>query len=356
MTVRKLTDGSTNPWLVEVYPQGRSGPRKRKRFVTKGEAVAWERFILDEHQAKPWLGKDAKEHRTLQELIDLWYKLHGQTLKRSEVRLAKLQIICNGMGNPKAIDITPSMWAHYRAKRMAGEIDNGWNVGAKKAITARTVNQELAFLKAVFGELIRLGEWQHAHPLQMTTSIKTPDSEMTFLQPGQIAELLHAAQKYPNPDLVLIIKVCLATGARWREAEALTTSQVTPYRITYTNTKGNKNRTVPISPVLYDELMGCVKGGGLFTPCYLDFGRALKTTGIELPEGQLTHVLRHTFASHFMMNGGNILVLQKILGHANIRDTMRYAHFAPDHLEEAARLNPLEQWRQSGGVASDYGL
>ncbi|MFM5138452.1 phage integrase [Aeromonas rivipollensis] len=349
MTVRKLADGSTNPWLVEIYPQGRSGPRKRKRFATKGEALAWERFILDEHQAKPWLGQEAKEHRTLQELIDLWFKLHGQTLKRNHVRLAKLQIICNGMGNPKAIDVTPKMWAHYRAKRMAGEIDNGWNVGEKKAITARTVNQELAFIKAVFGELIRLGEWQHPHPLQTTTAIKTPDPEMTFLQPGQIGELLQAAQQYPNPDLVLIIKICLATGARWREAEALTTSQVTQYRITYTNTKGNKNRTVPISQLLYGELMTGEKGGSLFKPCYLDFGRALKTTGIELPDGQLTHVLRHTFASHFMMNGGNILVLQKILGHANIRDTMRYAHFAPDHLEEASRLNPLEMWRQNGG-------
>ncbi|HHU8812007.1 TPA: site-specific integrase, partial [Escherichia coli] len=42
-----------------------------------------------------------------------------------------------------------------------------------------------------------------------------------------------------------------------------------------------------------------------------------------------------------MMNGGNILVLQKILGHANIRETMKYAHFAPDHLEQAVTLNPL---------------
>ena len=42
-----------------------------------------------------------------------------------------------------------------------------------------------------------------------------------------------------------------------------------------------------------------------------------------------------------MMNGGNILVLQRILGHANIRETMRYAHFAPDHLEDAVTLNPL---------------
>ncbi len=65
-------------------------------------------------------------------------------------------------------------------------------------------------------------------------------------------------------------------------------------------------------------------------------------TELELPSGQLTHVLRHTFASHFMMNGGNILVLQKILGHADITMTMRYAHFAPSHLEDAVRLNPLK--------------
>jgi site-specific recombinase XerD len=64
-------------------------------------------------------------------------------------------------------------------------------------------------------------------------------------------------------------------------------------------------------------------------------------SGLTLPKGQLTHVLRHTFASHFMMNGGNILVLQKILGHANLTMTMRYAHLAPEHLQEAKTLNPL---------------
>ncbi|MEM8341802.1 site-specific integrase, partial [Morganella morganii] len=45
--------------------------------------------------------------------------------------------------------------------------------------------------------------------------------------------------------------------------------------------------------------------------------------------------------SHFIMNGGNILVLQKILGHSDIKMTMRYAYFLPDHLEDAVRLNPL---------------
>ena len=36
MTVRNTKDGSKKPWLAEVYPEGREGPRKRKKFATKG--------------------------------------------------------------------------------------------------------------------------------------------------------------------------------------------------------------------------------------------------------------------------------------------------------------------------------
>jgi len=75
------------------------------------------------------------------------------------------------------------------------------------------------------------------------------------------------------------------------------------------------------------------------------FIRALKHTAIDVTfkkaKGQAAHVLRHTFASHFMMNGGNILTLQKVLGHSDIKMTMRYSHLSPDFLEEATRLNPL---------------
>lgn len=53
------------------------------------------------------------------------------------------------------------------------------------------------------------------------------------------------------------------------------------------------------------------------------------------------HGLRHTFASHFIQNGGNILTLQKILGHSSLAMTMRYAHLAPDHLVDAVRFGPL---------------
>jgi site-specific recombinase XerD len=52
-------------------------------------------------------------------------------------------------------------------------------------------------------------------------------------------------------------------------------------------------------------------GFRLFSDCYFQFLAVMDKTSIVLPRGQLTHVLRHTFAAHFMMAGGNILALQK---------------------------------------------
>lgn len=78
-----------------------------------------------------------------------------------------------------------------------------------------------------------------------------------------------------------------------------------------------------------------------FTPAYNTFRRSVEAIGLELPEGQLTHVLRHTFASHYMMNGGDILTLQRVLGHASLAMTMKYAHFSPGHMAEVVSLNPL---------------
>lgn len=46
------------------------------------------------------------------------------------------------------------------------------------------------------------------------------------------------------------------------------------------------------------------------------------------------HDLRHTFASHFVMNGGDIYKLQKILGHQSISMTERYSHLAPHAFEK----------------------
>ncbi|WP_408607567.1 tyrosine-type recombinase/integrase [Halovibrio salipaludis] len=80
--------------------------------------------------------------------------------------------------------------------------------------------------------------------------------------------------------------------------------------------------------------------GSFGTSTISAFRRTVRRAELTLPKGQCAHILRHTFASHFMMNGGNIFPLQRILGHASISMTMRYAHLSPDHLEDAVRFNP----------------
>ncbi|MDP9768941.1 UNVERIFIED_ORG: integrase [Atlantibacter hermannii] len=336
MAVKKLPSGE---WLCDFRVDGRDSRRVRKRFATKGEAVSYEQYYRDEAQNKPWLS-EKEDRRKLSELIMLWHNLHGQALVANRSRLAKLKIVCNGMGDPVASQITAKDWAHYRDRRLRGEIDNGFHKDKNKWIAKPiTVNREQHYLDAVFNELKRLGEWSLPNPLEGIRIFKEAEKEMSWLTLEQILQLLDACKRYGKEDLTMIVRVCLATGARWSEAERLTRSQLSPCKLTFTKTKGKKNRTVPIPKYLYEELVN--RQGRMFKPCYQDFKKMLLLTNIELTEGQKTHVLRHTFGAHFMMQGGNILVLQKILGHANIRETMKYSHFAPDHLEQAVELNPL---------------
>ncbi|MDF2914264.1 site-specific integrase [Pantoea sp.] len=348
MTVTKQKNGK---WLAQIFPNGRDGKRIRKQFNTKGEAEAYEDYERKKTEDKPWLG-EKEDRRKLSELIQLWHNLHGQSLTASKLRLAKLKIVCRGLGDPIASRITTKDWAHYRDQRLSGKIDNGYHANPQKWIAQPiTVNREQYYLEAVFNELRRLGEWKLPNPLEGIRPFKEKEKEMSWLTDGQIKTLLKACDSFGNINLTLIVKICLATGARWREAENLTRSQLSPYKITFIKTKGGKNRTVPIPRWLYDELSPLKDK--MFQPCYKAFSEMLNIANIQLADGQNTHVLRHTFASHFMMNGGNILVLQRILGHANIRETMRYAHFAPDHLEEAAQLNPIAGYSGSNVAAED---
>jgi len=224
---------------------------------------------------------------------------------------------------------------------MAGHInvvDNRWQKGAP---SVSTLNSELARFKAVFSKLKELGEWDLPHPLEELKPFREAEREMAFIPKEKLPQLIELVAQHNRSDMLKIVKICLATGARWNEAAQLRGSQLSKYKITYTNTKTKKNRTVPISNALYEEIYK-PSSGKLFEECYTPFCYILKNKlGIYLPKGQASHVLRHTFASHFMMNGGNILVLRDVLGHADISMTMRYAHFAPDHLAETIEKNPL---------------
>lgn len=62
---------------------------------------------------------------------------------------------------------------------------------------------------------------------------------MAFLTKEQIVNLLKECENSTVPELATVVRLCLATGARWSEAESLTHTQVMPYKVTTQKPKGS---------------------------------------------------------------------------------------------------------------------
>lgn len=319
VTARKVNSG----WMADFYINGQ---RIRKQgFATKSAAIRYEQDYLGQFAVT---GRPLDDRLT--DLIHVWFDLHGQTLKDSKTRLSRTLAIANRMGNPYASDFTALVWSEYRAKRLT-------------EVSASTVNHEQRYLSAVFSELIRLGAWSFANPLDRVRQIKIDEVELQYLELDQVKQLLQSCKESLNNHTYPVTLICLATGSRWGEAESLTRSQLTNGKIHFHRTKNGKSRSVPVPEnVIESALKNAMPYGRLFTSCRSAFRCAYLRCGFNTPQ-QLTHILRHTFASHFMMAGGNILTLQRILGHGDIKMTMRYAHLSPDHLNAAIKLSPLAQ-------------
>ena len=93
----------------------------------------------------------------------------------------------------------------------------------------------------------------------------------------------------------------------------------------------NPGLVFPILPILAESKPGRPHMGR--AQDMLGLPELLSAAGLR-PLTRPWHTLRHTFASHYVMNGGNILALQKILGHSDVKMTLIYAHLAPDYLAD----------------------
>lgn len=322
---------SNGKWKVDERPNGAKGKRIRKTFNSHAEAARFEAFILGQAaQNLPWNPAPRSSLR-LSVLVAKWFELHGTLLSDGERRLVILNNVTDSLGDPIAHTLTEADFMKYRANSDRAP---------------KTLNNQLGYLNAVFNKLKRAKVIDYPSPLQSLEFIKYERREMEYLELDQIDELLDATQNDENKDVYLCTWLCLDTGARWGEGETMKRVMVRQkkggYSVTFTDTKGKKTRTVPIRRALYDALRKHnAPNDRVFERCMRQFNRVSLNLSFKFPPRQNTHILRHTFASHFIMNGGNILVLQKILGHKDIKETMRYAHLAPGHLETAITLGPM---------------
>ncbi|EPE9509044.1 phage integrase [Escherichia coli] len=320
MSIKKLEGGQ---YEVDVWPRGRNGKRIRRRFEKKQEAVLFERYVLANADKKEWLGASV-DRRTLSELLDTWWLLYGQTQENGEIEKRHLNKTIRALGDPAVNRLNKRMIAQHRSQRL------------EDGISAATINRDIYRLSGMFSTLIKLEEFRKENPCKGLEPLKEAPPAMTYLAKSEISKLLDTL----TGDDRRVALLCLSTGARWGEGSTLRGEQVNHWRVTFLKTKNGKKRTVPISEELEKEIKTS-DTGPLFKVDYENFCERLRLVKPDLPRGQATHVLRHTFASWFMMNGGNIIALQQILGHASIQQTMVYAHLAPDYLQHAVTLNPL---------------
>ena len=321
-------------WKVDLRPQGHQGKRIRRSFDTRAEALRFEAFVTNEaSQGREW-NPTAPDNRRFSDLIELWYETHGYFLKEGKRRRSALLAVAEAMKDPIAATMTGMDFTRYRKNKTV----NG------KPANPKTLNNHLGYCNAVFNELIRTDHINYDNPFGKIRPVKLSDRELSYLSAPQITELLAKAKASRNPHLYPMSLLCLSTGCRWGEAANLTRSRVKNGTVTFTDTKGKRNRTIPISDQLEKMLLAHNRKGGdrLFTDSSMvAFDRLALKLSFKLPTGQSTHILRHTYAAYFVQNGGDILTLKDILGHVDIKMTMRYAHLAPDHLALAKTINPV---------------
>jgi integrase len=197
----------------------------------------------------------------------------------------------------------------------------------------------------------------------MNIRLPRPDLKLhKFWVQNEITKYLTAPSTMESP-VYYISAVAIETGMRLAELCGLCWDRVDFRRnlihVTRTrdktgvkdSTKTKLSRIIPMTTMvrnlltdLFDqrepdcEYVFTGKKGGP-----IPYGHIYRQFGIAQAEASIKnkirfHDLRHTFASNYVMSGGNVFDLQKLLGHTKIEMTMIYAHLSPNHLQGSLRF------------------
>jgi integrase len=227
-----------------------------------------------------------------------------------------------------------------------------------------TVGNVLRQLGRVFswGMTLELCPHNPCKGVERPTAASTPD----FLSKEEVCRLLEAAEKRIGTTpmahkLYVAIAIAVHTGLRkgellglrWTDLD-LQTRRLTVARSYRGTPKSGKARHLRLPKELLPVLMAwrplcppspdnAVVPSGLSASrvggpeCMLGVRELMAAIGLRRFAHPF-HILRHTYASHFVMAGGNLLALQRILGHKDPKVTMIYAHLAPDFLGDQMDL------------------
>ena len=237
-------------------------------------------------------------------------------------------------------DLTAGRISAYRERRLSAMSMRRKDAeGNPTPLSAASINRPLALLR----HLLRLArdEWGVLTEVPRIKLEREPEGRIKWLEPDEEARLLSACADSDNPHLLPIVTVALESGMRYSEIMGMEWERVDLSRgvIRLERTKSGRRREVPMRQAVYDVLVSLSgpRQGRVWPEQSIRTAWETAVERAKLDDWRF-HDCRHHFASWFMMRGGNLLALSKILGHAKVSMTEKYAHLAPDHLRaEIAR-------------------
>ena len=174
---------------------------------------------------------------------------------------------------------------------------------------------------------------------------KRPQRIPELLTVGEVARIIAECKKLRDRTL---LQTCYGCGLRVSELVALKVRHIDgePKLLRIEQAKGAKDRYIRLSDRLLAHLrvywQACRPREWLFVSHYREYATPLTITtvqkifkdakakaGIEKVGG--IHSLRHAYATHQLNQGMPIQMLQKMLGHSDIRSTLRYLHWVPQY-------------------------
>jgi integrase len=209
--------------------------------------------------------------------------------------------------------------------------------------TPATANRHLATLKHMFTMAVEweLVEEEVLKRIRRVKFEKEDNERIRFLAKDELHALLKACAKSP-PYLRPIIITAVNTGLRKSNILSLKWEDNIDLKhgfILLPKTKNGSKLETPINQTLRETLKNLPRRldspyvftdseGKKIKDIKRSFKSALRRAGIK---DFRFHDLRHTFASHLVMAGVDIVTVRKLMGHKSIKMTLRYAHLAPSH-------------------------
>ena len=218
-------------------------------------------------------------------------------------------------------------------------------------LSARTLARRLAAIRMLFRFLTR----EKLLPVDVTQTIDSPKLWRTLphtLDYSEVERLLGAPATKTKLGLRdrAMLELMYASGLRVSEVSTLKINDVN-FEAGFLRVvgKGNKERIVPVGKQAVEWLQRYrqeVRGRSARPEVFLStrgtplrpktiwylIKKYARTAGIE--KNITPHTLRHSFASHLLENGGDLRVIQEMLGHANIATTQMYTHIDQRRLKE----------------------